>query len=188
MDANHPLPVLQNSACTPNDSNHIVNNVLNYVNKCTSKVSIIVFPECGSGYHEWNVLIALIRTGYTINTAIFMDSHIEPHSVDEWLRLSQVHHVATKVVDSYVALEHWTKEQTSPNKVFVIYINGGLKFGESYCAKHGSSACLTAAAQFWKWCDQNAANQLTINFIGRDMRHPADCKSWTELANTFTKL
>ena len=115
------------------------------------------------------MLIALIQAGYNINTAIFMDSHIEPHSVDEWLRLSQVHHVATKVVDSYVALEHWTKEQTSPNKVFVIYIN-----------------CLTAASQFWKWCYQNAANQLTINFIGRDMRHPADCKSWTELANTFT--
>ena len=125
-DANHPLPVLQNSACTPNDSNHIVNNVLHYVNKCTSKVSIIVFPECGSGYHEWNVLIALIQTGYNIITAIFMDSQIEPHSVDEWLRLSQVHHVATKVVDSYVALEHWTKQQTSPNKVFVIYIKHGV--------------------------------------------------------------
>ena len=154
---------------------------------CSRDVSIVVFPECGSGYHEWNVLVSLLAAGYTINESIFMDSQIDPCNLLEWHRISVLNRVQIKVFDSYVALEHWTKQRTFTHKVFVIYINGALKFGESYCAKHGTIACLTAATRFWKWCHENAANQLTINFIGRDMRHPADCKSWAELTQMFTK-
>jgi hypothetical protein len=180
------LSVLQSRAWTTDHAHQIVSNVLEHVSRWapTPMVLNIIFPECGSGYHEWNVIVTLIQAGYTINEAIFMDSRIEPLWTEEWYRLALGNQVQMQIFYSYVALELWTQKQALHHKVLVIYINGGLKFGLSYCGcithtKLGPSVCLNSAIQFWEWCDKNANNPI-INFIGRDIRHPGDCKSWTD--------
>ena len=175
-------------AWTPDDAHQIVSNVLKHVNNWAPiMISTAIFPECGSGYHEWNVLLALLREGYNIRDAIFMDSHIQPLWMEEWHKLAQANRVRVKGLDSYLALEQWTKQQPSQHKALVIYINGGLKFGKSYSAKLEPHVSQKSASRFWEWCDDNATNSIAINFMGRDMLHPANCKSWAELALEFTR-
>ncbi len=185
-----PLPVLLSRAWTPDNADQIVSNVLGYVRRWVPTPTLdgttVIFPECGSGYHEWNVILTLIQAGYTINEAIFMDTHIEPLWEEEWHRLSLVNKVKIQIFDSYPDLERWTQQHTFQLKVLVIYINGGLKFGISYCAKLGPSVSQKSAIQFWEWCAKNATNPI-VNFMGRDILHPANCKSWSELARVFTE-
>ena len=160
--------VLKCNAWTPDDAHQIVSNVLKYVNSCAStmRISNVIFPECGSGYHEWNVLSVLLQEGYPIRDAIFMDSHIEPWYVEEWHKLALVNKVKVIWLNSYLALEQWTKQQTyqsqsQANKALIIYINGGLKFGKSYSIKLEPEICQKSATRFWEWCDNNAANSIT---------------------------
>lgn len=174
-------------------TDQIVSNVLQHVSRAepTSMISTIIFPECGSGYNEWNVILALIQSGYVIKEVIFMDSKIETICVDEWYRLALVNQIQMQIFDSYIALERWTQRRVLHHKVIVIYINGGIKFGISHCGCIAHTelrppACLVSAVKFWDWCDKNVTNQL-VNFLGRDMMYPGNCKSWSELACRFAE-
>jgi hypothetical protein len=176
---------LQKYAFTPSYSSQIVHNVLKYLSETSQKkhpASTIIFPECGSGFHEWNVLIALKETDHNIKEMIFMDSHIQDEWIPIWQELATMNNIIITILRSYIELDKWSTNTNHQNDVIIIYINGGLKFGESYCKPE----CLESAVRFWDWCAKHAKNKNAINFIGCDMINPANCTSWSELSREFS--
>jgi hypothetical protein len=180
--------LIQPHAWSLNDSHNIVVNVLEHIGAATSNTEAaitVVFPECGSGYHEWRVVHALKHAGYKVGTVVLMDSHVQPAWTDAWRCIALLYDVELVVLDSYMAIEQWSRSCSSD--VFVFYINGALRFGTCYCGLVNPSACQMYAVRFWGWCERVASNRIPLNFVGGSVFKLALCNTWFELATVFTQ-
>ena len=137
----------------------------NAMSVCKStNVHTIVFPECGSGYHEWTIVCELIKQGHHIDQVVFMDSMIGDNKLpsSQWLQcwkcMATELNINILTFTSYIELAHWANNTHAT--VFVIYINGSFKFGPSYCGPNDCEECRLYACHFWEWCSKHCANQL----------------------------
>ena len=180
--------ILRTHAWGPEMSPLIVANVLQRVERhmCTIEGITLIFPECGSGYHEWEVVHALNARGHHIHTLVLMDSSVMSECAQAWHELSQTHKVDVVSLNSYVALEQWVQKMRPRQTIQVIYINGMLRFSPIHCGQLNSDICMKSAIRFWDWCDQFATNRLPLNFVRESVCCLAGCKTWGDLACTFS--
>ena len=189
--------VLSKQAYYAETSPALVANVLRgtSASMSTSKGGVtLVFPECGSGYHEWAVVKAMRARGNHVRTVVLMDSmsFITVPSNNEcikqaWQQLAQEHEVELVVLGSYVALEQWAMQQRQPpsQATLVLYINGMLCFSRSWCERENPDACREAAMRFWSWCDRFAANRAPHNYILCGVSCLTGSETWSGVARAF---
>jgi hypothetical protein len=166
----------------------ILRNVCEHVREIStsekSRIKTLIFPESGSGFHEWNVVRALEENGLKVDQVVFMDSWIEPCWVDVWKHHAETFGVKSFIrLDSYDALEQWCSDNSldEPESAIVLYINGSLKSHSSF--NHGrSKECMIAAASFLRRCEKIAMNRKPRNFLGCDVTSIGLRQTWTELA------
>ena len=170
-------------AWCPEAGHVIVYNVLKSIDccMCTTSGVTVIFPECGSGYHEWEVVHTLLGKGHRIVRIVFMDRIIKLEWTMAWRLLSQLHKVDLVILDSYVALGEWVGGLSTPlAAVIVLYINGSFTF--SQC---GPDRSKESAVRFWEWCHQFAINRSPLNFVRYGVCRMADSMTWSDLAATF---
>lgn len=186
--------VLLQDAWTPGDGQAILANVMKY-NPCNSghKGLTLVFPECGSGYHEWEIVHVMIEAGHDIVRVVLMDSTIDPRWVAAWRSLSESHGTELVVLDSYVALEKWACSlhllhealpDATRRTVRVLYVNGAIRFGEFAC-NAPPEAARRSAVKFWEWCDVFSINRVPFNYVGSSALRPALSETWMDMATKF---
>ena len=170
----------------------ILSNVMHHIVPCLPIVSTepkekhshgrtIIFPECGSAFHEWEVVCTLVSGGHDIAKIVFMDSALVPEWVMTWCQLAEVLAVEIVVLYSYVALEQWAWREisSSPHSVIVLYINGSIRFTPYYCGHYDVEECKASASRFGDWCHQFAINQSPINYVRHSALRLAGCTTWT---------
>jgi hypothetical protein len=149
----------------------------------------LMFPECGSGYHEWAVVQALRARGHRVRTVVLMDAYVPSNEeciTQAWQQLAQQHCVELVVLGSYVALEQWVMQQQPPSEpTLVLYINGMLSFSRHWCGREDPDACCEAAMRFWGWCDSFAANRVPHNYIRESVWCLTGSKTWSGVARAF---
>jgi hypothetical protein len=136
-----------------------------------------IFPECGSGFHEWKVLALLKGRGWPLQHVICMDKTIKDKWRGVWEELAKLHKVHLTVLLSYTQL----KTTHKPSRFLVIHVNAALKFTEG---PPSTVSERPAAAEFWENCSRNAVNPPQ-NFIGNGVLNPAHSMSWQQLATAF---
>jgi hypothetical protein len=193
------LDVLSKQAYSPETSHAIVANVLRRTDTGTGKGTgksmsksgvTLVFPECGSGYHEWAVVQAMRARENRVCTVVLMDATVPSNEEcikQAWQQLAQEHEVELVVLGSYVALEQWVMQQQQPpsQPTLVIYINGMLRFSGRWCGRENPDACREAAMRFWGWCDRFAANHVPHNYILGSVWCLTGNETWSGVARAF---
>ena len=184
------MNLLGTYAWCPELSNAIVSNVLHDIEPCIKAVGVegvtIMFPECGSAFHELEVVRTLAERGHTIARVVFMDSAVASEWMVAWHQILQVRTVDIVVLDSYVALWQWAHEERySPHSVLVVYINGAIRFTPYYCGQNDPEECAASASRFWDWCHQFAINRVPLNYVRHSALRIAGCTTWSDLAATF---
>lgn len=169
-------------AWCPDLNSVIVTNVLQNVHN-TRNVTII-FPECGSAYHEWQVVCALARRGHDITKVVFMDSAICLEWTETWQQVAKEQNVEIVILKSYIALREWAQSKGHLN-LLVLYINGTVRFTPYYCGQEDVEECMASASAFWEWCHQFAINRTPLNYVRHNVFQIAGCTTWKELAITF---
>ena len=180
-------------AWSPQEGATIVVNVLRDVGRPDPLMRGVtaVFPECGCGYHEWAVVRALLTNDHRVHTVVLMDARIDPAWVLDWHCIAAECNTKLVVLNSYVELEKWTaalslSSNAMNQNVMVIYINGSLRFGPVYCRQIEPEVCKEHAVRFWQWCHYFASNRSPINYVGISTLWPAQSKTWSDLATTFS--
>lgn len=143
-----------------------------------------IFPECGNGFFEWNVMQLLQETHkLQISEVVMMDTYIQTHWVDIWTRIAKRADVRLVVLSSYVQLWDWARSQDpTARSNLVFYINGCFRFSEAHCpAPQTPELSRVAAVKFWRWCHSNALNNFT-NFQYGNPVQPGMCDTWLEFA------
>lgn len=180
------LDILSKHAYGAETSHVIVANVLRGTSMNMSG-DTLVFPECGSAYHEWAVVQALRARGHRVHTVVLMDATVPSNEeciTQAWQQLAQQHGVKLVVLDSYVALEEWVMQQSS-EPTLVLYINGMARFSRNWCGLEDPDACREAAMRFWDWCDRYAANRVPHNYIRESVWCLTGSKTWSGVARAF---
>lgn len=149
-----------------------------------------IFPECGSGYSEWQVVRVLqgvCRVGVT--EVLLMDTHTQENWRGAWAALAAQAGVRLVVQTSYEQLAAWAHGHASccAPDCLVLYINGSLRFSPSTCPPPCPPGRSKAAAiQFWLWCHAHALN-APANFLLGIPHAPGACVTWSELAEQHTR-
>lgn len=187
------MDIIRTHAWCPELSSVVVSNVLHDIEPRLKAVGgegvTILFPECGSAFHELEVVRALTDRGHTIARVVFMDSAVAPEWVVAWREIAQVQKFETVVLDSYVGLVHWAWGQNFlAHSVLVVYINGGIRFTPYYCGQRDAGECAASASRFWDWCHHFAVNRAPLNYVRHSALRIAACTTWSGLAATFATL
>jgi hypothetical protein len=163
---------LRSSAWAPESSDKVLACILDESQAWSRHVSCCIFPECGSGFHEWQIVSSLLEEGQQIKNVIFMDAYIEKEWTVHWNALAKLHSIQLTILNSYDTLEKLEKVGQS----IVLYVNGCLRFGCDFPPESKE-----AAIAFWNWCQEGALNK-PVNFVRGERLLPGGCSDWKALA------
>ena len=191
--------MLRDDAHCPETVNELMSLIKEWSQKWAKSIEprlieTCIFPECGSGYHEWHVLAMLRSLGFCFKKVVFMDAllDLEWSSVigldaDTWLKawgqLADSHAVSLASYKDYSSLG--TDANSGKfGKSLVLYINGHLLCSSASQPAEPSQA-KRDAERFWHWCSTNAINE-PLNFRSYWLA-PYDWSPWKTLHNHFER-
>ncbi len=165
------VALLKEDATCPETSADVVNMVEQCSKRWSKKVTTCIFPECGSAFHEWQVVSMLMQNGFQIREIAFMDAMLDPAWstavdltpetwTDVWKKLASLYNVNLSTFTDYRVLAQFADQTLGTS--LVIYINGVLRCSAAHQPLSPRTA-LMGAAVFWKWCSNHAVNE-PLNF------------------------
>jgi hypothetical protein len=167
---------LKSSAWAPETCGDVLDSVCEMSSSWGTHATGCIFPECGSGYHEWQIVSSLCEAGHPIQKVVLMDAYTDSDWIVHWKALAQLHSVNLTTLDSYNSLNALEKV----GKHLVLYVNGTLRFGSRFPLKSKE-----AAIDFWNWCHDGAANK-PVNFVRGKPVLPGGCSDWSLLAEAHS--
>ena len=183
------LAHLQVHAHVPAARSQLLSNAAQYLASLPpsqlAAVDVIILPECGGGYYEWQIVAQALEMGLAQQArtlhVVLMDSHIPPDAPPIWRHLQDLLRVKLLCFTSYILLNTWAQQQPPTTIALVMYCNGSM-CSAAYCAPHETIAVLHAAVAFWGWCYLRAINS-PVNLLNFSIVSPAAAASWKELSD-----
>ncbi len=88
--------------------------LLRHIEQCVSsmpeylRATTCIFPECGSGFHEWQVVKLLQDTcRMRLSQVVLMDARLHGHWRDAWATMAACAGVQLVTLTSYMQLHDW---------------------------------------------------------------------------------
>jgi hypothetical protein len=134
-----------------------------------------IFPECGSGFHQWRAVEDMMERCY-VRTVLLMDSCVRSRWQKAWNSLAEQHGVEVLVASSYDELFEVARSLPAQIRKVVVYVDGAFRV---------RTQCLPAATEFWGWCDSHVAN-APVNFVNGCATRPGNCTDWGQLAECWS--
>lgn len=181
------LAQLKEDATCPETSADVVHMIQQWSKRWGKEFTTCIFPECGSAFHEWQIVSMLMQNGFEIREVAFMDAMLDPAWstavdlmpetwTDVWNKLANQYHVNLFTFTDYQTLAKFAERSLETS--LVIYVNGVLRCSAAHQPLNPRDA-LIGAALFWKWCSIYAVNE-PLNFRSY-WTQPFSWKPWETL-------